>query len=98
MMQQQMMQQQSIQNNKSSKNNNKNLSILYKIKGSFNNQTLQEIFLISILFIILSTSFFKNNLSKIPFVTNENNCLNTAGLLISAVLIALLFVIIRLFL
>ena len=74
------------------------MTFLDKLKRLKNNDTLQEIFVIAILFIIFSTTFFKNNLCKIPFVTNENNCLNTPGLLISAILIAVLFVIIRIFL
>ena len=102
-MQQQMMQQQAIQQQAMQKKNNgssgkKPTTFLEKLKRLKNNDTLQEIFVIAILFIIFSTSFYKNNLSKIPFVTNENNCLNTSGLLISAILIAVIFVIIRTFL
>ena len=69
-----------------------------KLKKLNNNRTLQEIFLLAVLFIIFSTAFFKTNLGKIiPFVSIEDNCLNTAGLLVSAILIALSFIIIRLF-
>ena len=73
-------------------------TFMEKLKRLKNNETLQEIFIIAILFIIFSTGFYKKNISKIPFITNENNNLNTAGLLISAILIALVFVIIRTFL
>ena len=92
-MQQQMLQQQGTENFKG------NDTFFSKIKNLNMNKTLQEIFLIAILFIIFSTAFFKTNLGKIlPFVSVENDCLNTGGLLISAVLISLLFIIIRLFL
>ena len=98
-MQQQAMQQRAMQQNgKYSNKNNKSLSYLDKLKRLRSNETLQEILIIAILFIIFSTAFYRNNLSKIPFVTSENNCLNTAGLLISAILIALIFIIIRIFL
>ena len=97
-MQQQMMQQQMMQQKNHEFFGKKPTTFLEKLKRLKNNDTLQEIFVIAILFIIFSTSFYKNNLSKIPFVTNENNCLNTAGLLISAILIAIIFVIIRTFL
>jgi hypothetical protein len=98
MMQQQAMQQQAMQQKTHGPSGKKPTTFLEKLKRLKNNDTLQEIFVIAILFIIFSTSFYKNNLSKIPFVTNENNCLNTAGLLISAILIAIIFVIIRTFL
>ena len=98
MMQQQAMQQQAMQQKNHGSSGKKPTTFLEKLKRLKNNDTLQEIFVIAILFIIFSTSFYKNNLSKIPFVTNENNCLNTAGLLISAILIAVIFVIIRTFL
>jgi len=98
MMQQQAMQQQAMQQKNYGSSGKKPTTFLEKLKRLKNNDTLQEIFVIAILFIIFSTSFYKNNLSKIPFVTNENNCLNTAGLLISAILIAVIFVIIRTFL
>ena len=97
-MQQQMMQQQAMQQKNNGSSGKKPTTFSEKLKTLKNNDTLQEIFVIAILFIIFSTSFYKNNLSKIPFVTNENNCLNTAGLLISAILIAVIFVIIRTFL
>jgi len=97
-MQQQMMQQQAMQQKNNGFSGKKPTTFLEKLKRLKNNDTLQEIFVIAILFIIFSTSFYKNNLSKIPFVTNENNCLNTAGLLISAILIAIIFVIVRTFL
>ena len=97
-MQQQMLQQQVMQQKNHGSSGKKPTTFLEKLKKLKNNDTLQEIFVIAILFIIFSTSFYKNNLSKIPFVTNENNCLNTAGLLISAILIAIIFVIIRTFL
>ena len=102
-MQQQAMQQQAMQQQNLMKQNNKNkdrkeMTFFEKLKTLKNNETLQEIFIIAILFIIFSTSFYKDNLTKIPFVTNDNNCLNTAGLLISAILIAIIFVIIRTFL
>ncbi len=98
-MQQQAMQQQAMQQQKENYQNvNSNKTLFDKIKTSFSNKTLQELFLIAILFIIISTAFFKNNLAKIPFVTNNNNLLNTAGLLISAILIAVLFIILRIFL
>jgi type IV secretory pathway VirB10-like protein len=97
-MQQQTMQQQAMQQKNYASSSKKPTTFLEKLKRLKNNDTLQEIFVIAILFIIFSTSFYKNNLSKIPFVTNENNCLNTAGLLISAILIAVIFVIIRTFL
>lgn len=98
MMQQQAMQQQAMQQKNNGSSGKKPTTFSEKLKTLKNNDTLQEIFVIAILFIIFSTSFYKNNLSKIPFVTNENNCLNTAGLLISAILIAVIFVIIRTFL
>jgi hypothetical protein len=97
-MQQQAMLQQMMQQKTHAPSGKKPTTFLEKLKRLKNNDTLQEIFVIAILFIIFSTSFYKNNLSKIPFVTNENNCLNTAGLLISAILIAIIFVIIRTFL
>ena len=102
-MQQQMMQQHAMQQHAMQQKNHvysskKPTTFVEKLKKLKNNDTLQEIFVIAILFIIFSTSFYKNNLSKIPFVTNENNCLNTAGLLISAILIAIIFIIIRTFL
>ena len=97
-MQQQAMQQQMMQQKNHGFSGKKPTTFLEKLKRLKNNDTLQEIFVIAILFIIFSTNFYKNNLSKIPFVTNENNCLNTAGLLISAILIAIIFVIIRTFL
>ena len=102
-MQQQAMQQQAMQQQNLMKQNNKNkdrkeMTFFEKLKTLKNNETLQEIFIIAILFIIFSTSFYKDNLTKIPFVTNDNNCLNTSGLLISAILIAIIFVIIRTFL
>ena len=96
-MQQQAMQQQAMKQ-KNGSSDKKPTKFLEKLKRLKNNDTLQEIFIIAILFIIFSTSFYKNNLSKIPFVTNENNCLNTIGLLISAILIAIIFVIVRTFL
>ena len=96
MMQQQIMQQQMMQKPKSE--NNKGKSLLEKLKQLKKNETLQEIFILAILFIIFSTSFFKNNLSKIPFVTIDNNNLNTAGLLISALMISIIFILIKLFL
>ena len=96
MAEQQMMQQQMIQQQMAK--GPKNETFFDKLKKLKNNKTLQEIFIISILFIVLSTSFYKDNLCKIPFVTADNNNLNTLGLLISAVLISVLFVIIRLFL
>ena len=98
MMQQKAMQQQAMQKKNHASSSKKSTTFLEKLKRLKNNDTLQEIFIIAILFIIFSTSFYKNNLSKIPFVTNENNCLNTSGLLISAILIAIIFVIIRTFL
>ena len=94
--QQAMMQQQAQQANRQS-NKKESLTFLDKLKKLKSNDTLQEILIISILFIILSTGFYKDNLSKLPFVSNDNNCLNTAGLLISAVLISIVFVIIRTF-
>uniref|UniRef100_A0A6C0LI99 Uncharacterized protein n=1 Tax=viral metagenome TaxID=1070528 RepID=A0A6C0LI99_9ZZZZ len=97
-MQQQMMQQQAMQQKNNGSSGKKHTTFLEKLKKLKKNDTLQEIFVIAILFIIFSTSFYKNNLSKIPFVTNENNCLNTSGLLISAILIAIIFVIVRTFL
>jgi len=90
------MQQQMMQKPKSE--NNKGKSLLEKLKQLKKNETLQEIFILAILFIIFSTSFFKNNLSKIPFVTIDNNNLNTAGLLISALMISIIFILIKLFL
>ena len=100
MAQQQMMQQQIAQQmmQQQMAKGAKNETFFDKLKKLKNNKTLQEIFIISILFIVLSTSFYKDNLCKIPFVTADNNNLNTLGLLISAVLISVLFVIIRLFL
>ena len=97
-MQQQAMQQQAMLQKNNGSHGKKQTTLLEKLKRLKNNDTLQEIFVIAILFIIFSTGFYKNNLSKIPFVTNVNNCLNTAGLLISAILIAVIFVIIRTFL
>ena len=65
-MQQQMLQQQGTENFKG------NDTFFSKIKNLNMNKTLQEIFLIAILFIIFSTAFFKTNLSKIlPFVSVE---------------------------
>ena len=90
-MRQQAMRQQAMKQHDDSHKKN----IITKIKDNCNNQTLQEAFLISILFIIVSTSLFKNNLSKIPLVSNDNNLLNTTGLLISSIIIAILFIIIR---
>ena len=55
--------------------NGKKTKLLDKLKRLKNNETLQEILIISILFILFSTGFYKDNLSKIPFVTNSNNCL-----------------------
>jgi hypothetical protein len=96
-MQQQMMQQQMMQQQKQPQNY-KDKSLLSKLKQLKKNETLQEIFILAILFIIFSTSFFKNNLSKIPFVSVDNNNLNTAGLLISALMISIIFILIKLFL
>ena len=90
-MQQPQMQQQREGFNKSS------MTFMDKLKTLKNNNTLQEIFLISILFIILSSSFYRDNLTKIPFITSENNCLNTAGLLVSAVLFGVIFILIKTF-
>jgi hypothetical protein len=98
LMQQQMMKQQQQQSLSQSQPRSKNMSLLDKLKRLKNNDTLQELFLIAVLFIIFSTGFFKQNLSRIPFVSYENNCLNTAGLLISALLIALIFTIVKILL
>ena len=92
-MQQQAMQQQAMQQQKSK--NKPNISLLDKLKRLKNNDTLQELFLLAVLFIIFSTGFFKQNLSRIPFVSYDNNCLNTAGLLISAILIAIIFTLVK---
>ena len=97
-MQQQAMQQQAMQQKNHGSLGKKPTTLFEKLKKLKNNDTLQEIFVLAILFIIFSTSFYKDNLSKIPFVSNVNNCLNTGGLLISAVLISIIFVIIRTFL
>ena len=93
-MQQQAMQQRVM---KQQENFGKPKTFMDKLKRLKNNDTIQEIFVIAILFIILSTGFFKNNLSKIPFVKNDNNCLNTAGLLISAIIMGVVFVLLKLF-
>ena len=93
MMQQQamMQQQENFESNKTSK------SLMDRIKKLKSNENLQEMFLLAILFIIFSTSFYKDNLCKIPFVSTDGGSLNTAGLLISSILIAIIFVIIKTF-
>jgi cation transport ATPase len=62
-----------------------------------NNKTIQEIFVISILYIVFSTPFYKELLTKyIPFTGNSCD-LNTIGLLISSLAIAVIIVIIKTF-
>lgn len=91
---QQAMMQQAQQANRQT-NQKESLTFLEKLKKLKSNDTLQEIFIISILFILLSTDSYKDYLCKLPFVSTNTNGLNTAGLLISAVLISVIFVIIR---
>lgn len=93
MMQQQMVQKQMMQQEPVQLKDN--LSIFEKLKKLNNNDVLQEIFIIAILFIILSTDFYKSNIINLPFVQSEGSGLNTAGLLISSILIGVVFVIIR---
>ena len=94
---QQMQQQQMQQQQQRESFNKSSMTFMDKLKTLKNNNTLQEIFLISILFIILSSSFYRDNLTKIPFVSSENNCLNTSGLLLSAILFGVIFVLIKTF-
>ena len=75
---------------------NKNDSVFNKLMELKNTQNLQEVMIISILYIIFSTSFYKDNITKyLTFITVTNNELNTSGLLITSLIVAILFVIIR---
>ena len=68
-----------------------------KLKKLLHNDTLQDILILSILYIVFSTSFYRDLISKIPFISSENNILNTSGLLVSALLISIIFILIRTF-
>ena len=98
MQQQAMIQQQAMmQQEKFGSSSDKPKTLMDRINKLRSNENLQEMFLLAILFIIFSTSFYKDNLCKIPFVSTENGCLNTAGLLISSILIAVIFVVVKTF-
>jgi len=103
-MQQQQMQQQHLQQHMQqniqlpSENLKNDSSLLTKLKNLNFNKTLQEVLVISVLFIIFSSSFYKDTITKyISIITVSNNELNTIGLLISAILLSVIFVITRTF-
>ena len=98
-MQQQHLQQHMQQNIQLPSENLKNdSSLLTKLKNLNFNKTLQEVLVISVLFIIFSSSFYKDTITKyISIITVSNNELNTIGLLISAILLSVIFVITRTF-
>ena len=97
MQQQQQQHQQAMMQQQQENFNNKPKTFMDRIKKLKSNENLKEMLLLAILFIIFSTSFYKDNLCKIPFVSVDNGCLNTAGLLLSAILIAVNFIIIKTF-
>ena len=95
-MQQQQMLQQQQQQLKESMNGDSDKSLLTKLKNLNVNQTLQEVLVLSVLFIIFSSSFYRDTITKyIPMITVSNNELNTMGILISAVLLSVVFIISR---
>ena len=96
-MMQQQQHQQAMMQQQQENFNNKPKTFIDRIKKLKSNENLKEMLLLAILFIIFSTSFYKDNLCKIPFVSVDNGCLNTAGLLLSAILIAVNFIIIKTF-
>ena len=96
MQQQQMIQQQQMMQQQQSMNGDSDKSLLTKLKNLNVNQTLQEVLVLSVLFIIFSSSFYRDTITKyIPMITVSNNELNTMGILISAVLLSVVFIISR---
>jgi hypothetical protein len=77
---------------------NDNMSFIDKIKSLNNSKVFQEILIIGILYIILTSSSYFSLLTKhCSFITLIDNKLNTQGLLITAIIIGVLFVIARTF-
>jgi hypothetical protein len=75
-----------------------NTSFMDKLKTLSNTSSLQEILIIGILYIILTSESYTSILSKyLPAVIVTDNVLNTLGLLITAVLFGVLFIITRTF-
>ena len=92
-MRNQLNQEEMLKNVQSSTNTEKFSMIFSKVNNTTN---LKEVMVISILYIILSSSFYKTTISKyLTFITVTNNEFNTFGLLITAILMSVLFVIFK---
>ena len=104
-MQQQAMQQQAMhfmkqQQEMQQKNSKSFLEKFGNIKENFNSSNfslyLQEILILSVLFIFYNTEFSKNLVDKIPInILDSNNKYTTLGALISALIFSLAFIIIK---
>jgi flagellar biosynthesis GTPase FlhF len=110
-MQQQAMQQQAMQQQQAmhfmkqqqemqQKNSKSFLEKFGNIKENFNSSNfslyLQEILILSVLFIFYNTEFSKNLVDKIPInILDSNNKYTTLGALISALIFSLAFIIIK---
>ena len=103
--QQQQIQKEMFEKEKLSNNINKENSkteTFSMIKEKFNcinlSTIVQEVLIISILYIIASNSIYKTYLAKlIPIINLENNELNPFGLVLTGLLISIIFIVIRLF-
>ena len=75
-----------------------NTSFIDKLKTLSNKNSLQEILIIGILYIILTSESYSSLLTKyLPAVILTDNKFNTLGLLITAILFGVLFVITKTF-
>ena len=73
-------------------------SLMGKIKRLKSGKNMQEILIISILFVVFSSTFFKESVTKVmPFTSNGSGDLSTLGLVVCAVIIAITFIILRTF-
>ena len=97
MQQQQMHHQNPPQPNQSSKKLNKDTfeNIKEKFSNSNFSNLLQELLILSVLFIVYNSDFSKLIISKIPGITLSNGKYNTLGTVISAIIFSLIFIIAR---
>lgn len=77
---------------------NENISFMEKLKSLNNSDIFKEMLIIGILYLILTSTFYLSLLTKYcSFITLTDNRLNTAGLLITALVFGVLFIISRTF-
>jgi Fe2+ transport system protein B len=72
--------------------------IMSKLKKLLDSECIKNIFIIAILFLVFTSQFYKDNITKyLTFITIDNGNLNTIGLLLTSIIVGLLYVIIKLF-